>query len=216
MKKILIISLLFISTGVFADCPELYPSSKVLAPENTVELCNTFYVSRFDVTNKAVILTSEWLQRTKIFEAERTNYFKADTRLGDKSPLSTDYVYSGYDRGHMVAAGDASNNAEMRETFLMTNVTPQEASLNRGAWRVIEEKIRTQFFESDVDFKIVTIAIYSKPSRINSGIPVPMGFWKIVYKNEIETDFYFAENKPKSPVISYTFIEFLVKSSTLF
>ena len=215
MKKILI-SLLFISTGAFAACPELYPNGKVLEPENTVELCNTFYVSRFDITNKAVILTSESLLRSKTFEAERTNSYKADTRLGDKTPLPSDYAYSGYDRGHMTPAGSASNEAEMRETFLMTNMTPQDASLNRGPWRVIEEKIRTQFFESNVDFKIVTIAMYNIPTKLTSGIPVPSGYWKIVYKNEIATDFYFAENKPKSPVIPYTFIDFLVKSSTLF
>ena len=37
-----------------------------------------------------------------------------------------DYVKSGYDRGHMVPAGDAKSSQEaMDETFLLTNVAPQ-------------------------------------------------------------------------------------------
>lgn len=217
MKKILI-SLLFVSTSVFAACPELYPNGKVLEPANTVELCNSFYVSRLDKNNKAVIMTSEWLQKSKRFGVQRINAFKSDDRLGKSSPTNSDYDHSGYDRGHMAPAGDTSSVLEMKESFLLSNMTPQEPTLNRGSWKLLEEKIRTQFLKSRVDFKIVTIAMYDKPKRIGHLIPVPKAYWKVVYKNEIATDFYFAENKPNATVSRYSFVDIkgLIKNSTTF
>ncbi|WP_131798045.1 DNA/RNA non-specific endonuclease, partial [Enterobacter roggenkampii] len=50
-----------------------------------------------------------------------------------------DYAKSGYDMGHMTAAGDAGTAQEQLETFSLANMTPQLPDLNRKAWRLMEE-----------------------------------------------------------------------------
>ena len=50
-----------------------------------------------------------------------------------------DYASSGYDRGHMCPGGDCNWDDEGRdETFLLSNMCPQNPNLNRGDWKEIE------------------------------------------------------------------------------
>ena len=85
-------------------------------------------------------LTEEHLQGT----IERTDDFRPDPDLpeGERAELA-DYKYSGYDRGHMAPAGDMKRSEKvMSESFYLSNMCPQEAGLNRGKWKTLEEKTR--------------------------------------------------------------------------
>ena len=54
-----------------------------------------------------------------------------------------DYRGSGYDRGHLCPAGDMKlNRTSMSESFLLSNMSPQERSFNRGIWKKVETKVR--------------------------------------------------------------------------
>ena len=54
-----------------------------------------------------------------------------------------DYMQTGYDRGHMCPAGDNKWNAQaLEETFLMTNVCPQNHNLNKNDWNDLEQLCR--------------------------------------------------------------------------
>lgn len=58
-------------------------------------------------------------------------------------PETWEYKFSGYDRGHMAPAGDMKwSKKAQRESFTLTNICPQEKSLNAGAWKTLEEKCR--------------------------------------------------------------------------
>ena len=60
-----------------------------------------------------------------------------------RSHLS-DYVKSGYDRGHLVPAADITTNSrDLAETFLLSNCSPQNIGFNRGYWASLEKKIRS-------------------------------------------------------------------------
>ncbi len=49
---------------------------------------------------------------------------------------ASDYEGSGYDRGHMAPAGDFKRSLPaLRATFVMSNVAPQTAQMNRNQWR---------------------------------------------------------------------------------
>lgn len=200
MKKLLIALLVSVSTLAMADCPNLYPNNKTMSVPKTVELCNIFYVSRFNTFSKAVVVTSERLSKnTPVSSLSRITSFHADSRLTN-TPRPGDYTGSGYDKGHMVASDDASTSDEMYETFLMTNMTPQEPTLNQQSWRLLEDSIRRQFLAENVDYWVVTVALYKAPTKyIGKNIPVPKGYWKIVYR-PTGTDYYFAENKPYAKV----------------
>jgi endonuclease G len=85
-------------------------------------------------------LTKEDLQGT----AGRTDDFRPDPEIpvGHRAELS-DYKGSGYDRGHMAPAGDMNRSKKvMSESFYLSNMCPQEPTLNRNKWRILEEKAR--------------------------------------------------------------------------
>jgi len=69
--------------------------------------------------------------------------FTEDTDV--KAPRATDmdYYNSRYDRGHMCPAGDNKWDATaMRQTFLFTNICPQNHGLNKYEWNDLEIKCR--------------------------------------------------------------------------
>jgi endonuclease G len=61
-----------------------------------------------------------------------------------KNPTTTeDYIQSGYDRGHMCPAGDNKWSQEaLEQTFLMTNICPQNHNLNKNDWNDLEQLCR--------------------------------------------------------------------------
>ena len=79
-------------------------------------------------------------------DVERTDDFRSEPALrdGQRAEL-TDYVGSGFDRGHMAPAGDFARSLDaMSSTFSLANMAPQERSLNSGPWRVLEDDVRQE------------------------------------------------------------------------
>ena len=201
IKLILCSLILLLSISVSAsDCPGIYPDNTELTPVNTVELCSSFFVSRYSKEHRAVILVSEKLTKgSDVGKEERVNAFHADSRVVN-SPTPSEYLNTHHDKGHMAPAGDSASPDQMHDTFLMTNMTPQEPTLNRQSWRILEENVRKQFKEVQADMWVVNIATYhSNPDMIGS-IPIPVGYWKIVYSPG-KVDYYYANNKPQAVVM---------------
>lgn len=200
MRSVLFVLALFSSAAVFAsDCSNLYPNGEPIVVKRATELCNSFYVSVFDTQSRAVLFTSERLMHgTPVGALERNDSFRTDTRIR-RSPTNHDYRGTGYDRGHMVPSDDASTVEEMYDTFLLTNMTPQEPSLNRKAWKRLEDRIRKIFELADTDVYILTIAVYESDAAVNN-IPIPTGYWKVVYYNGKER-FFYAPNTPNGKVV---------------
>jgi endonuclease G, mitochondrial len=67
----------------------------------------------------------------------RKNQFHQD-RDWKPSPTYSDYKEVGFDRGHMKPAEDSPDKEAMKESFLMTNMAPQQAHLNQASWRYLE------------------------------------------------------------------------------
>jgi endonuclease G len=92
---------------------------------------------------------AEWVTYHLIAEnlagdAERSDDFRPDPELpeGERAELS-DYVNSGYDRGHLAPAAAFKRSDEaMSRTFVLSNMAPQTPSLNRQMWRLLEEDVR--------------------------------------------------------------------------
>lgn len=113
------------------------------------------------------------------------NEYREDLSLPEeyRSKLS-DYAYSGYDRGHMCPGGDCNWSEDGRdETFLLSNMCPQNPNLNRGDWKEIEIACR-KWAKKYGRVLIVCGPIFLK-SQIhqvigNNNIPIPEAFFKIV------------------------------------
>ena len=186
-----------------ADCNQLYPNNTKLVVNDTVELCNTFYASRYDILRNRAVLTAEVI-RAKQTPVKRIDSFRADSRFPTSTPA--DYTNSGFDKGHMTPAGDSNTIAESFDTFLMTNMTPQKPLLNRGAWKELEESIRSQVKKEGVDVKVITGALYEfNPATIGRThkIPIPNGYYKVAYfKSGLKA--YYADNKDDAVIRTVT------------
>jgi endonuclease G len=205
MKKLLIALLLFVapSTAFASECDQFFPNGKEIVVPKTVVLCNSFFATVYDDDNNATVFSTEVVQ-DRLVKTPRTDNFRADKRIID-SPTPADYTNTGYDRGHMVAAANADSAVEMSDTFLMTNMTPQLPSVNRVAWKNLEERVRS------VPFKwVVTGAHYDKTTPKCTGaakcigkakVPVPVFLYKVVFFESGKTAVYIVDNVvPKSTI----------------
>lgn len=109
--------------------------------------------------------------------------FMPDAKVSTQSALSSDYSRSGYDRGHLVPAGDFHCCQDLlRETFYMSNVSPQDRDFNRYIWNDLENAVRN-WAKRYKEVYVITGPIISKtPQYIGkyNRVAVPSEFYKIV------------------------------------
>jgi len=75
----------------------------------------------------------------------RSNNFREDPGILSGSAKLEDYKGSGYDRGHLAPAGDLKwSKISMKDSFYLSNMSPQAPGFNRDLWRRLEEWVRTQ------------------------------------------------------------------------
>ena len=113
--------------------------------------------------------------------AERGNEFTADPGVKG-CPLPEDYAGSGFDRGHLVPAGDLKwNGTAMRQSFLLTNVAPMHKALNEGGWAKLEEKVR-EWTARDSALLVFTGPVVSDgDTTLASGrVKVPSAYYKVI------------------------------------
>ena len=117
-------------------------------------------------------------------KAERNHSFTQDPK-NPFAPRTAEYNNSGYDRGHLAPAEDLSFDAEaMRQSFYMTNVSPQEPRFNRGLWKALENRVR-RWAGRDRRLYVVTGPILPKRvtatmPRISDSLIVPTAFYKVI------------------------------------
>ena len=112
--------------------------------------------SGFDLGYNEQFEQASWvayvLTRTEIESGtvNRTDNFRPDTTIVTGSSVLSDYRGSGFDRGHLAPAGDMKwSRLAMNESFLMSNMSPQVPSFNRGIWKRLEERVRDFAIEKD-------------------------------------------------------------------
>lgn len=114
--------------------------------------------------------------------AERTDNFRADTTIKTGSAEPEDYRGSGFDRGHLAPAGDMKWDWNaMSESFLMSNMSPQDPSFNRGVWRRLEEMVRKWAVEKDSIYVISGPLLEPIDTLIGgNGVGVPALYFKVL------------------------------------
>jgi endonuclease G len=89
-------------------------------------------------------LTNDFVKGTE--KRPGTNWFKPDPLLpaGRRAELSDYEGQAGFDRGHQCASGDSKGRGVqvIRDSFLLSNMTPQSSQLNQQRWRLLEAKIQ--------------------------------------------------------------------------
>ena len=112
------------------------------------------------------------------------NAFHEDQEVPAPRALNADYKQSGFSRGHMCPAGDNKWDREvMYETFLLSNVCPQNANLNSGLWNQIEISCR-RWAEKYDDIYIICGPMYFKSKEMQyigeNNVAIPDAFFKVI------------------------------------
>lgn len=159
------------------------------SPKGTPEqiLKRTGYVASYNKTT----LLPYWVawhltaERTE-GSAKRSGVdFAEDTEVPEPRATDWDYYNSGYDRGHMCPAADNKwSKKAMEESFLFTNMCPQNGNLNRGDWNEMEMACR-KWAKKYGDLYIVCGPILYKGKHKtigNNKVVVPEAFFKVVLR----------------------------------
>lgn len=112
------------------------------------------------------------------------NAFHEDMEVPAPRALNADYRQSGYSRGHMCPAGDNKWDRDvMYETFLLSNVCPQNANLNSGLWNQIEISCRC-WADRYGDIYVICGPMYFKSKKMQyigeNAVAVPDAFFKVI------------------------------------
>ena len=154
--------------------------------QRTTLLCNDAYASLASGLSRGPLWSAEHLtadELARAHEVERQGEFHEEERLppDDRATLS-DYVRSGYDRGHMAPSGDMPDLTAQQQSFSLANIVPQTALLNRHVWEGIESAVRV-LAEHHGGLYVVTGPIFQgrRLKSLKGRVLVPTAMWKAVY-----------------------------------
>lgn len=111
--------------------------------------------------------------------------FHEDEDVPEPRALDTDYYSSGYDRGHLCPAADNKWSEEaMYQSFLFTNICPQDHGLNVGDWNEMENQCRSWAKQYGSIYIVCGPVFYDQKHKTigKHKIPVPEAFFKVVLR----------------------------------
>ena len=111
--------------------------------------------------------------------------FQADMNVPAPRAEDSDYYGSGYDRGHMCPAADNKYSEKaMEESFLFTNMCPQNGNLNRGDWNEMEQTCRRWAKEYGGVYVVCGPILYKGKHKTigKNKVVVPEAFFKVVLR----------------------------------
>jgi endonuclease G, mitochondrial len=141
---------------------------------------------------KRLLNWAAWkIESSDLGSVGRSNNFQVDsdlqTYLGKSNMQAVqpdDYVGSCFDRGHQVPSADRDTSTAVNQlTFLMSNMIPQTAYLNRVVWEHLEHYTRELVRTQNKKVYIIAGPIYDEDFGSigkNNDIPVPSKDFKIV------------------------------------
>jgi len=129
----------------------------------------------------------------------RTNDFRADKKVSTGSAVEADYFLKkmktdstwaydgfGYDRGHLAPSADFKwSKTALSESYYYSNMSPQLAEFNRGAWGNLEDAIRGYLYRNPAtSLYIVTGPLLADNlpviERGINKVSIPAMYWKAV------------------------------------
>jgi endonuclease G len=115
---------------------------------------------------------------------KRKNNFRNDHKIATASASLSDYRGSGYDRGHLAPAKAMSfDEQSMSESFLMSNMSPQLPTFNRGIWKKLEGKVRDLATISDSLYVVTGPILDENSGSIGTNkVLIPNAYYKAILR----------------------------------
>lgn len=118
---------------------------------------------------------------------KRNNSFKKDPLVLTGSAELEDYKNSGFDRGHLLPAGDMKfDRTAMDDTFYLSNISPQPARFNRGLWASLENLTRAWALKHKKIWIVTGPILHSGLSVIGktNQVSVAEEYYKVILRKE--------------------------------
>lgn len=184
MKKLLLVAYL----AIFAIYPAISSAEiyKKLIPQESISefvVHHDFYSLGYDEdTEQAVWVMYEYTKgEANSQKVQRKDRFRPDPAIPSRSASLRDYKKSGFDRGHLAPAADmAFSTQAMRDSFFMSNMSPQRPKFNRGIWKKLEAKVRS-WAKHDTIIVVTAGVLKGKQYIGRNRVLVPDAYYKIVY-----------------------------------
>ena len=198
MKKLLLL-LLFIPLVSFGQ--------SYLPKSNGELVTHVYYTLSYNEKHEQAEWVHYYLDKNRISgNIARTNNFRVDNKVSTGSASLADYKGSGYDRGHLAPAGDMKRDKiSMSQSFLLSNISPQNASFNRGGWKKLESLVRS-WAENNALYVTTAGILENNLKTIGfNKVSVPDRFYKIIYqlKDQKMIAFLMPNEKVTLPLASY-------------
>jgi endonuclease G len=144
---------------------------------------HSYYTLSYSSTHRQAEYSYYYLSPESILGGQaRTDDFRIDPKVNTNHVKTTDYQVTGYDRGHLCPAADmALNLTAMSETFYMSNMSPMEASFNRGIWSRLEDWVREEALGNSGLYVVTGPILSTSCGSIKGSITVPCAYYKIVF-----------------------------------
>lgn len=113
-------------------------------------------------------------------------FFQIDEHILTGSAHWKNYKNSGYNKGHLLPAGDRkATYKEYQETFLTSNIAPQKNTFNEGVWNRLEQKVRYWAVKYD-GLYVVTAGVLTDDLKTIGfeNVSVPKYFYKILLSKD--------------------------------
>ena len=170
--------------------------------QDVVVLKHTNYTTHFSKSKKYPVMVEWWETKEKVACSNpipRKDNFKPDPLLVTETDIASDYVGSGFDRGHLMPAksNQCQTSAIQDECFYFSNMVAQYHRLNAGDWKSLETLTRDVASISDsVHIWAGNVGEIKKIGKVS----VPKQCWKVFYvvKNK-EWYAYLFENDLSNP-----------------
>lgn len=193
MKKIF--SIFFLITSIIsANCQtndlHFLPAS---VGDHPIVHYKQFSLSYNEAAEQADWVAYELTREEIQIKRKRTNHFTADLNIKTKSANNKDYSSTGFDKGHLCPAANCKASEEAyKESFVMSNISPQLPLFNREVWKELET------YERQLAMKYGKIWCVTGPVFIYGGnlgklgankVTIPSYFYKVILRKNSEGKF---------------------------
>jgi endonuclease G len=162
---------------------------------------NQFIEICYDYKKKAATAVAYTLDGDLVNEGnikDRPSFY-VEKSLKEKDRISaTDYINSGYDKGHM--APDASfdwSEESLYAVYTLANAIPQAPQVNRYSWKSLEDYAREKAVEYGSIHVVNVVKYGQRSSRMGKNrMAISKGYYKILYNPEENfEECYYYSNK---------------------
>lgn len=168
-------------TGATEFDETIYPTSTT-----GVVVHHAYYSLSYAETHEQAEWVAYEMKRSHLSQNEfKRPYFVEDKDVKTSSADWRNYKNSGYDRGHLCPAGDRRFDYDAyHETFLTSNISPQDRKFNGGVWNRLERKVRFWAKKYDGVFVVTGGVLKSGLKGIGEErVSVPEQFYKVIIDN---------------------------------